>query len=144
MDIEITITKESVFEEVKRKTAFLSRSLPAEQFDTVVATEAEEPLLEDFWEEAVLSTSELLESHTCLITCNDTESLFHFSMPSNFDATLQEHIARMLRKLIASIAVECWCNLYIPSYYERIKDETILLLATLKRLLNKRIKPIRQ
>lgn len=144
MDIEITVTKESVFEEVKRKTAFISRSVPPEQFDTVVATEAEEALLDDFWEEAAFSAGELLENHSCLITRNATETIFYFSMPSNFDVALKDHIGGMLRKLMASIAVECWCNLYIPSYYERIKNETVLLFASLKRLLNKRTKPVKQ
>ena len=144
MEIEITVTKESVFEEVKRKTAFISRSVPAEQFDMAVATEAEEPLLDDFWEEAALSTSELLEKHDCQITCNETDTIFYFSMPSNFDATLKNHIGGILRKLMASIVVEGWCNLYITSYYERIKNETILLFSSLKRLLNKRTKPTKQ
>lgn len=141
MELKIKISKDEVFEEVKRKTAYLSRTLPGEQFDTAVATDDEEALLEDFWNEALWEICGTLNRYDATIVRTGREAAVTFLLPSNFDAAKEENIGNVLCKLTSSLTAGRWCSLYIPSCLERLVSETQTLFTSLGELLDKRIKP---
>ncbi len=143
-NISIKISKDTVFDDIERRTAYIgSRSADESVYERITLTDVDKQEMVAYWDaaEPLLSVSfgEWLYSHT-----SDGEKCeFILKVTDNIGANAQNEIECASRKFMADSMLGQWCSVVMPERVEYYDTQATADLKNIQTALLNRQRPTR-
>lgn len=147
-NLSISITKNSIYEEVAKTTAYLGAKNKLDDgksaFDQIFVTDADLAMIERFYNESKDALLNLLKRFMPTIgSSTDGNINWTLSMPSRFDTNMSDSITSSATSFIVNSIVAKWCEITANDKVKEYADNAASLLLDIKDKVFNKTKPTR-
>ena len=148
VNLSISITKSSIYEEVAKTTAYIGgKSLDANGkslYDQVFVTDADKEMLEGFWDDAINDVSIALDSVLATeMSVSGEEEVFGLRVSSLFKGSLVKTLETTAFSYVVNKIVAEWCLVVSKDKAEDYLSKANALLVKIDAILYMRKRPTR-
>lgn len=148
VNLSISITKSSIYEEVAKTTAYIGgKSLDANGkslYDQVFVTDADKEMLEGFWDDAINDVSIALDSVLATeMSVSGEEEVFGLRVSSLFKGALVKTLETTAFSYVVNKIVAEWCLVVSKDKAEDYLSKANALLVKMDAILYMRKRPTR-
>lgn len=147
-DINITVKKDDVYEEVAKTSAYIGGKNVdgngSSLYDKVFVTDVDKEMLERFWQDALNSISFLVSgilSHTDVD--DDGNYTMSLMLPENFQMTQLPILHSTIVNYVENAIITEWCNVSAKDEVTAYAEQAAALLKQVRNLIYSRRRPIR-
>jgi len=145
--IKLEINKADVYEEVAKTTAYIGGKTLDDKgktmYDQVFVTEADQEMLERFWQGAINGLEVVLSSVLMGTAVNDESALLMLKMTDNFPMVLEGSLKTTAIDYVENQILAEWCAVSAKDEAEQYSKEAGALLMQVVNLIHKRMRPTR-
>lgn len=147
-NLSISITKNSIYEEVAKTTAYLGAKNKLDDgksaFDQIFVTDADLAMIERFYNESKDALLNLLKRFMPTIGSSTNGNInWTLSMPSRFDTNMSDSITSSATSFIVNSIVAKWCEITANDKVKEYADNAASLLLDIKDKVFNKTKPTR-
>lgn len=147
-NLSISITKNSIYEEVAKTTAYLGAKNKLDDgksaFDQIFVTDADLAMIERFYNESKDALLNLLKRFMPTIgSSTDGNINWTLSMSSRFDTNMSGSITSSATSFIVNSIVAKWCEITANDKVKEYADNAAALLLDIKDKVFNKTKPTR-
>ena len=143
-DSTLTITKNDIYEEVAKTTAYIGKKTTVEDgksaFDQIFVTEADLAMIERFFNESLDALRNVLKQ---FISGVDGTITWKLDMPSRFDDNLLSSINSSANSFMVNSIIGKWCEITANDKVKEYADNAAALLLDIKEKAFYKKKPTR-
>ena len=135
-DFILTITKNDIYEEVAKTTAYIGKKATVEDgksaFDQIFVTEADLAMIERFFNESLDALRNVLKRFISGGSGVDGTINWELEMPSRFDGNLLDSINSSSNSFLVNSIIGKWCEIAANDKAKGYADNAASLLLDIK------------
>lgn len=143
----ITISKNSVYDEVAKTTAYIGAKNKLEDgktaFDQIFVTDADLSMVERFYQESVETLKNVLKRFISGVEDNDDSLSLTLEMPDRFDKNMGDGITSSSLSFLVNSIIGKWCEITANDKVKEYADNATALLQEIKDKVYYKSKPTR-
>lgn len=146
-DFTLTITKNDIYEEVAKTTAYIGKKTTVEEgksaFDQIFVTEADLAMIERFFNESLDALRNVLKRFISGDSVANGTISCNLDMPSRFDDNLLSSINSSANSFMVNSIIGKWCEITANDKVKEYADNAAALLLDIKEKAFYKKKPTR-
>ena len=146
-DFTLTITKNDIYEEVAKTTAYIGKKTTVEEgksaFDQIFVTEADLAMIERFFNESLGALRNVLKRFISGDSGANGTISWNLDMPSRFDDNLLSSINSSANSFMVNSIIGKWCEITANDKVKEYADNAAALLLDINEKAFYKKKPTR-
>lgn len=145
--MDLTISKESVFEEIGKTTAYIGQKSVEDaenSYRRIYTTNTDKDFLDRFWVEATSAITNLVKSFMVGGVSLDGDYSVNLDMPRNFDENLRDAICSHATSFVINYIIAKWSEIANKKEYEEYINNANMLLEQIKNMIFSKSRPKRR